>query len=371
MARTFGRILNSIWDDADDFVDLTASEQRMYAFLVSQSNITWAGLLPVTLRRWASKARDLTVDQVLQDLRGLDAARYVVLDEDTEEVLVRSFVRREEVWKQPRVLGSAVASAVGIASRKIRRTLLAEIDRIPLAELSEDATKGRDGRLYAPVRVQVAVHLEMLRRAYGPLDAVTQTEGVPEGVQHPLPEGDPGGSGVRAGAQASPSPSPSPKENPSASAAPHAGENDPRADAQAAAPRRRATPKRPPIEHPEAWERFWRLYPRKKDKGTAERAWNKAIRSGIPVQTILDGLEFYVLDCRTRDAQYVKYPATWLNARGWQDEPDPQPTAPSPIGVPSEAAAAMPPPFASMRHEFVPAATGEPFDFGDMFPRPE
>lgn len=372
MARAFGRILNTIWDDPD-FLALTASEQRTYLFLISQPNISWSGLLPLTLRRWGAKARGLTAQQILTDLRGLDEARFVALDEDTEEVLVRSLMRRDEVWKMPRILGSAVANAVGISSRKIRRILLAELDRIPITELSGDQTEGRDGRLYPSVRSQVIGHIETLRNAWGSLDTVTQTEPVPEEVPEPVPEGDPGGFVVRAGARVAPISYLLSPKNPSASAARNAGADAtqvaPQPDpADEPAPRPRA--KRAPIEQPQAWERFWRLYPRKKDKGTAERAWNKALRGGTPVQTILDGLEFYVLDCRGREAKYIKYPATWLNARGWQDEPDPQPKAPSPIGAPSEAAAMQPPPFAAMRHEFQRHTPGAP-DFGDPYRLPD
>jgi hypothetical protein len=147
----------------------------------------------------------------------------------------------------------------------------------------------------------------------------------------------------------------------------------PNADAQVPAePPRKPRTKRPAIEAPEQWERFWKAYPRKKDKANAERAWNKAIRDGTDPKTIIDGLLFYVLDCRVKEPQYIKYPASWLNARGWQDEADPAPPAPRAIGAPSEAAAVQPPPFASMREQFAPRRQSEPtFDFGDTFRIPE
>lgn len=149
-----------------------------------------------------------------------------------------------------------------------------------------------------------------------------------------------------------------------ASAAPTADES---------VPAKPSKPKRPAIEDPEQWERFWKAYPRKKDKGAAEKAWNRAIRSGIEAKTIIDGLLFYVLDCRVKEPQFIKYPASWLNARGWQDEADPAPPVPRAIGAPSEAAAVQPRPFAEIRHEFAPRNQSEPeqFDFGDAFRMPE
>lgn len=152
-----------------------------------------------------------------------------------------------------------------------------------------------------------------------------------------------------------------PKSSP-ASAAPNA-------DAVDAEPQKKPRTKRPPILEPEAWERFWSIYPRKKDKGAAEKAWNSALRAGTDAKVILDGAEFYVLDCRTKEAQYIKYPASWLNARGWQDEADPTPQAPSAIGVPSVAAAMQPRPFSEIRHEFMPRNQSEPIDFDDAFGR--
>lgn len=135
-------------------------------------------------------------------------------------------------------------------------------------------------------------------------------------------------------------------------------------------PKRTAQPKRNGIEDPESWERFWRAYPRKKDKGNAERAWNKAIADGATPDEIMNGVLFYRLDCANKEAQYIKYPATWLNARGWQDEPDPAPAPPRAIGAPSEAAAVQPRSFDEMRHEFTPHRQDTVPDFGNPFGMP-
>src|SRR5258708_6217558 len=101
MARGHGRILTSIWEDAD-FLALTQQQQRLYLFLISQPNLNHAGLLPLTLRRWAGKAAGLTAVELDEHLAALAAARFIVMDEDTEELLIRSFVRNDGVWKQPK-----------------------------------------------------------------------------------------------------------------------------------------------------------------------------------------------------------------------------------------------------------------------------
>lgn len=200
MARGHGRILTSIWDDSD-FLALPADHQRMYLFLISQPNLNHAGLLPVTLRRWASKASDRSVKDIRGHLLGLDAANFVVLDEDTEELLIRSFVRNDGVWKQPRVMGAMVAGAMEISSRRLRAALLQEMDRIPLDELSD-----APGAKNAPsIRSQVFEHISALRKAFGNLPPepprgreATQEEPLREGARDGVPEGaaegDPQGS---------------------------------------------------------------------------------------------------------------------------------------------------------------------------------
>ncbi|CAL9646982.1 hypothetical protein [Streptomyces sp. enrichment culture] len=161
MARGHGRILTSIWDDAD-FLALDPHQQRLYLFLISQPNLNHAGLLDLTLRRWSRKARGLTSAELEKLLQSLEDARFIVMDEDTEELLIRSFVRNDGVWKQPKVMGAMVSGALEISSRRLRYALLAEMDRIPLDELSDEP-----GARGVSIRQQVAEHIATLRKAFG------------------------------------------------------------------------------------------------------------------------------------------------------------------------------------------------------------
>jgi hypothetical protein len=65
--------------------------------------------------------------------------------------------------------------------------------------------------------------------------------------------------------------------------------------------------------------RFWAAYPKRKNRGQAEKAW---VKLQPPIDTVLSVLE---VQRRSRDwvkdgGQYIPYPATWLNAKGWLDE---------------------------------------------------
>jgi len=75
---------------------------------------------------------------------------------------------------------------------------------------------------------------------------------------------------------------------------------------------------------------FWSCYPRKKNKGTAEKAWNRNSLGNGYFDAIMKGLESAKAsdDWTKDDGKWIPYPATWLNAKGWEDEHE-QPQAQS------------------------------------------
>ncbi|CUW31727.1 hypothetical protein [Streptomyces reticuli] len=226
MARGHGRILTSIWEDSD-FLKLDEKEQRFYLFLISQPNLNHAGLLPLTLRRWSRKANGLTAADVEKRLQSLDDARFIVMDDDTEELLIRSFVRNDGVWKQPKVMGAMVSGAMEISSRRLRRALLAEVERIPLGELSNEP-----GSRGVSIRQQVSEHIETLRKVFREPDPTPSGRGSgtpsapPSGTPSDTPtEGDRKAS-TRAHAPASRAHSPAPAPAPTTVSA-EAGEQPP------------------------------------------------------------------------------------------------------------------------------------------------
>lgn len=131
MARSHGRLLTRIWSD-DDFRGLTVAAQRAYMLLLSQPNLTHAGTIPLTIRRWATMAGDSTEADMIDALKELERRRYLAIDGHSEELLVRTLIRNDDVWKQPKVFKSAKRDAEAIASRKLRRVLVAELRSLPV-----------------------------------------------------------------------------------------------------------------------------------------------------------------------------------------------------------------------------------------------
>jgi hypothetical protein len=67
---------------------------------------------------------------------------------------------------------------------------------------------------------------------------------------------------------------------------------------------------------------FWLLYPKKKDRAAALKAWKAAVESGVDPARITQAAKSYAQERRDQDAKYTKFPATWLNKGCYDDEPD-------------------------------------------------
>lgn len=70
------------------------------------------------------------------------------------------------------------------------------------------------------------------------------------------------------------------------------------------------------------FDEFWQAYPRKRNKGQAERAWSKLQPNRALFERIMGALSTArtCQDWVKEAGQYVPYPATWLNSKGWEDD---------------------------------------------------
>lgn len=290
MARSEARLSVEIWNDPD-FLALSCDAQRMYMFLISQSDLAHDGVLALRERRWSNAARGLTAPVVYAALTELQDHRFVVIDEGTEELLVRSFLRRDKVYKQPNVLRAAADHLPLVASRTIRHTLAVELARISQEAMPDPS---------------VAIVAEMRQLLPDPTEVSTSNPsrnppGNPTEVSTP---GTPGERGVvtvvTTGIPRTPfldSPDPEPL-----ALAPLALGQRSRADRE--------------------FDAFWAVYPRRVAKRAARKAWDQATKRA-PAGVIFAGAERY-RDQLGRDPTFTAHPATWLNADRWADEPMPR-----------------------------------------------
>jgi uncharacterized protein YdaU (DUF1376 family) len=63
---------------------------------------------------------------------------------------------------------------------------------------------------------------------------------------------------------------------------------------------------------------FWKQYPRKVAKPNAEKAWLKIKPDDVVLKKMLDAINQQGLS--SKEIQFVPHPATWLNAKRWEDE---------------------------------------------------
>lgn len=156
MSRNYAQIFTAIWRDPD-FIALRESTQRAYLMLVTQPGISAAGVLPLTLRRWAKLAEDSTIASLRADLVLLHRAGMIVVDEDTEELLVRSFVRHDNGYRNPRRQPSIRDAANEVESARLRRVLADELTRLGcprwMVEMGDPPDGGPDSGAGMPVDV--------------------------------------------------------------------------------------------------------------------------------------------------------------------------------------------------------------------------
>ncbi len=126
MARDHARILVAIWSDPD-FVSLKSNEQHAYFLLVSNRGLSRAGVLDYIPSRFSGLANDLTEARFRKAIDGLRAKKFVVIDDRTQELLIRTYVRHDGVLDRVN-MGKATGTAFeSVVSDGIRRAVGREL----------------------------------------------------------------------------------------------------------------------------------------------------------------------------------------------------------------------------------------------------
>lgn len=141
MARSHARLLCQVWADGD-WLERTSEAQRLYMLLVSQPDISYAGVLPYRPRRWATLAKDGNLARIRRGLSELEAHGFIATDLSTEETAVRTFIRHDGVLKVPNVSRAMVKAYRHILSPHLRDVVLNEIARLWKTRPEGDSTRG-------------------------------------------------------------------------------------------------------------------------------------------------------------------------------------------------------------------------------------
>lgn len=138
MARSHARVLTSIWSDAD-FTRLSTDAQWLYVAILSQPSLSFAGVVALTPRRWAGFSRTMTPAKIAKALAELVAADFVIYDENTEEIAVRSFMKNDGILTSPNVMKAAAREYLLIVSATVRSAVLASVPPEQRAVFETDA----------------------------------------------------------------------------------------------------------------------------------------------------------------------------------------------------------------------------------------
>lgn len=136
----YGKLLSRIWSDPE-FTAMGARSQQVYCLLISYPTRNVAGVLPLTLKRWTKSTADATIDNLTDALIDLAARNFIVVDWDTEEVLIRTYIRNDEVYRQPNLMKSARKYALQIESETLRWAVHDELMRLPVHKDVEETER--------------------------------------------------------------------------------------------------------------------------------------------------------------------------------------------------------------------------------------
>ena len=185
MARKYGKSWVSRWDD-DDFLSLTSSQQAFYDALATHPDISWCGVLPLVPSRFVGLASDYTEPKCRALIKGLDKARFLVVDPRTAEMCVRTFIRWDEVLKVPNVTKAMGRAFYLVHSERIRDAIL--------IELARDLDDFPDLAGWSALRASYPELMDLIELT---LDGIPSGKGSPNPSANPSPNpsGNPSGKG--------------------------------------------------------------------------------------------------------------------------------------------------------------------------------
>ena len=129
MAREYARIRLSIAED-DEFENLSPAAQWLYLrVLLPDPSLNYAGVCDWRPNRLLRKARGIDLPYILTSAAELEERRYVLFDGPTEQALIRTYIRGDELLRNPKMALAVVSGYQETASDPLRAFIVSEIQR--------------------------------------------------------------------------------------------------------------------------------------------------------------------------------------------------------------------------------------------------
>lgn len=130
MAREYARYLTSTHRD-DDWRQLTSLQHDAYMALSNCEDITWVGVVPYAPARFVGYSADLVSEKkVERTWLDLASRGYLVIDKPAGELLVRTFVKHDNVIAKPNLTKALVAAYEKVRSSLITNAIDCELIKI-------------------------------------------------------------------------------------------------------------------------------------------------------------------------------------------------------------------------------------------------
>ena len=127
--KDHARVNLALWGD-DDFLDLTVDEQLLYLSLWTSPGLSYCGAGEWHSGRIANLAADWTRDRIERAAAGLSRNLFLIVDADTDEYLLRSWIKHDGLWRMPNMAVSVANARAELSSRMLRGVVVHEVRRL-------------------------------------------------------------------------------------------------------------------------------------------------------------------------------------------------------------------------------------------------
>ncbi len=285
MARTEARIRCEVWRNRD-FTRLPIESQGLYWMLLSQPDVSLAGVVPYNRTKWANLARG-DLDEALAHL---ETSGFVMADPTTGELWIRTFTKHDGVLNGVKTRQGMWSAWTNILSVGIRERFLQHLD-------DEHEQEAVAAGWVSAGEIEKA-HLEYAEQAQNAL-----CDGVSDGVSEVGQDGVSHGVSPRAHAE---------------SASDTASDSD--SD---------TTPSSADADVEDSFGRFWSAYPKgKAGKPGGDGARKPTLQKWRRLkpderQACLVAVHHYRAHVESPDGPIAAHALTWLNQERWEQWQEP------------------------------------------------